>query len=180
MSRNREGARRKPVSGFGPADDNERWFRFYHSEVMVDLLQVSADSFIVYMSRLAEAYHVMGQLEPFNVRRVQSYMGATRARRAIGELREVGLFVGPRDEPKHYEERNHGFAIQRKPISPEIRNFVFARDGWACVYCGATERLSIDHIIPVTACGSDDPENLVCACRSCNASKGNVVIGSEA
>lgn len=41
-----------------------------------------------------------------------------------------------------------------------------------CVYCGATERLTIDHLIPTKKGGEDVPENYVWACASCNSSKG--------
>lgn len=46
--------------------------------------------------------------------------------------------------------------------------------GHRCAYCnGAPERLEIDHIIPVTRGGQHTPDNVVPACRSCNARKGN-------
>lgn len=42
----------------------------------------------------------------------------------------------------------------------------------ACCYCGSSERLSLDHLIPRIRGGSDVSDNLVSACRSCNSSKG--------
>jgi len=42
----------------------------------------------------------------------------------------------------------------------------------ACCYCGATSPLSLDHLIPRIAGGSDHSDNLVWACKSCNSSKG--------
>jgi len=41
-----------------------------------------------------------------------------------------------------------------------------------CIYCGSTERLSIDHIIPTNLGGEDGSDNSIWACRSCNSSKG--------
>ena len=41
----------------------------------------------------------------------------------------------------------------------------------ACVYCGAAQNLSGDHIIPPSKGGRDCGDNLVLACRSCNSSK---------
>lgn len=49
---------------------------------------------------------------------------------------------------------------------------VVERDGAACRYCGSTERLSIDHVVPRCRGGGDDEANLVVACRSCNSRKG--------
>ncbi len=40
-----------------------------------------------------------------------------------------------------------------------------------CYYCGGTHLLGIEHVIPLSAGGSNTPDNLVCACRSCNARK---------
>jgi hypothetical protein len=42
------------------------------------------------------------------------------------------------------------------------------RDGNACVYCGSTDTLVLDHSIPVLQGGDDAPMNLVTACKSCN------------
>ncbi len=44
--------------------------------------------------------------------------------------------------------------------------------GQMCNYCGATEKLSLDHIFPQKYGGQDNAENLVFACRTCNSSKG--------
>lgn len=41
-----------------------------------------------------------------------------------------------------------------------------------CCYCGKAERLSMDHLIPKSANGPDNADNIVWACRSCNSSKG--------
>ena len=42
-----------------------------------------------------------------------------------------------------------------------------------CVYCGGTEGLSWDHLIPRSKGGPDTIGNHVPACRSCNSSKGD-------
>jgi 5-methylcytosine-specific restriction endonuclease McrA len=43
-----------------------------------------------------------------------------------------------------------------------------------CKMCGATERLEVDHIKPISAGGRTEVGNLQVLCRSCNASKGGV------
>ncbi|MGI6395093.1 MAG: HNH endonuclease [bacterium] len=40
-----------------------------------------------------------------------------------------------------------------------------------CAYCGKIKNLQLDHIIPKNKGGKDAGENLIWACRSCNASK---------
>lgn len=61
---------------------------------------------------------------------------------------------------------------QRRVISDALRFSVFERDKNECHYCGVKHNLSVDHIVPVSAGGSDDIENLVTACGQCNSRKG--------
>lgn len=42
-----------------------------------------------------------------------------------------------------------------------------------CAYCGFTENLTIDHIVPQSKGGVDFTKNVVCACHDCNQSKGH-------
>jgi 5-methylcytosine-specific restriction endonuclease McrA len=56
--------------------------------------------------------------------------------------------------------------------APLTRRAVFARDGWVCQYCGATAE-NLDHVIPRSRGGEHVWENVVAACRRCNAKKEN-------
>ena len=40
-----------------------------------------------------------------------------------------------------------------------------------CLYCGSTERITADHVIPISKSGTHSIGNLVPACLSCNSSK---------
>lgn len=42
-----------------------------------------------------------------------------------------------------------------------------------CVFCGNTGELEKDHLIPKSLGGSDSADNMVPACKSCNAGRGN-------
>ncbi len=44
--------------------------------------------------------------------------------------------------------------------------------GQICNYCGSSEKLALDHILPKKYGGQDNAENLIFACRTCNSSKG--------
>lgn len=62
----------------------------------------------------------------------------------------------------------------RIPIPLEVRKYVFDRDRCQCQSCGktATEtELTIDHMIPLAAGGSNDISNLQTLCRDCNQKK---------
>ena len=52
-----------------------------------------------------------------------------------------------------------------------IREQIIRRDG-CCQMCGTEERLSVDHIVPRTLGGDDNPSNLQTLCSSCNSVKG--------
>ncbi|HUH99275.1 MAG TPA: HNH endonuclease [Anaerolineales bacterium] len=85
-------------------------------------------------------------------------------------------------------ETNYGFVISRykKLESGEMSWLSSTRDyekalekGRVCVYCGATDNLSTDHIIPISRAGVDpriaalldSSDNCVTACKTCNSSK---------
>ncbi|WP_435107657.1 RNA-guided endonuclease IscB [Nocardiopsis synnemataformans] len=56
----------------------------------------------------------------------------------------------------------------------EVREYLLAKWGRACVYCGATDTpLNIDHIHPRSRGGSDRVANLTLACIGCNQAKDN-------
>lgn len=67
----------------------------------------------------------------------------------------------------------------RRP-QPELklsRKAVFARDHYQCQYCGRNGvKMTIDHVVPRRLGGTFSWENLVCACHSCNARKGDRTI----
>lgn len=77
------------------------------------------------------------------------------------ELIDSGQLFG--DEPK------------RPPIPREVVDAVYRRDGGRCVYCGSTEDLQIDHIIPFSKGGSSELANLQLLCRKCNIEKSNKI-----
>ena len=56
-----------------------------------------------------------------------------------------------------------------------LRERIFARDGYRCVYCGgvfAAEELSLDHVQPRMRGGDNSEGNLVTACKPDNTRKG--------
>ena len=66
-------------------------------------------------------------------------------------------------------------AKSRKGVAPRLRFQILARDGYRCVYCGATgdtAALHVDHKTSIAEGGTDEPENLVTACERCNLGKG--------
>jgi hypothetical protein len=68
-----------------------------------------------------------------------------------------------------------GGQVNRAAIPQGLRDFVFDRDGHACVRCRTTDDLTLDHIHPWSLGGPDTADNLRVLCRSCNSSKGDRV-----
>src|SRR5262249_52357606 len=66
--------------------------------------------------------------------------------------------------------------VPRSTVRLSRRN-VFLRDGYRCMYCGATPRVSdlnLDHVVPRCRGGRSTWENLVTSCRECNLRKGRL------
>lgn len=65
--------------------------------------------------------------------------------------------------------------IRKKRRESGKRRFhIFVRDRFRCQYCSkkfSPQDLTLDHIVPQSRGGSDDPENLVAACIPCNQKK---------
>jgi hypothetical protein len=58
-----------------------------------------------------------------------------------------------------------------------LRAQIFRRDGYVCAYCGDSEaKMVIDHIVPISRGGSNDPDNLCVACDPCNSSKNDKLL----
>lgn len=59
-------------------------------------------------------------------------------------------------------------------ITKGLRFEILRRDNFRCTYCGATPaktELHVDHVLPTSLGGTDDPSNLTTACQDCNAGK---------
>ena len=69
---------------------------------------------------------------------------------------------------------NDSTPVKTRSISRRLRFEILRRDGHTCRYCGGSApnvALAVDHVIPVALGGTDEPGNLVTACRDCNSGK---------
>jgi 5-methylcytosine-specific restriction endonuclease McrA len=69
-------------------------------------------------------------------------------------------------------------------VSAATRRVVRERAHRRCEYCHADERwqfvrFTIDHVLPQSAGGSDEADNLALACRNCNERRGNRLEGRD-
>lgn len=66
--------------------------------------------------------------------------------------------------------------MARRHIGNRERYAVLKRCNFACFYCGVPAQLGlaqleIEHVIPVSQSGGNEPWNLVAACTACNSGK---------
>ena len=59
----------------------------------------------------------------------------------------------------------------REPVPLNVRQEVYTRDGYRCVYCGSPRDLQIDHVIPLSKGGENDISNYQTLCKYCNQRK---------
>jgi hypothetical protein len=76
----------------------------------------------------------------------------------------------PRQMRMAWRQMNGG---RRPHIPVRLRRAVFAADGWACVACGNTAGLQLDHVRPWSCGGLNRIWNLVTLCANCNRVKSN-------
>lgn len=135
---------------------------------------------------------IKGELFPFESFDVDSMLNQLQAgnfvaRYEVGGSRflEVVNFVKHQDP--HYKEKaseipappGRSNLIEATGVTRETRARIMGRDGYVCRCCGATEYLSIDHIVPASRGGGGDDSNLQVLCLSCNLKKGNKMPGEE-
>lgn len=80
--------------------------------------------------------------------------------------------------PRDGYER-HSLKVRRTKRWRVLRMAIVERDGFACVSCGATGRLEVDHITPVRDAPDRafDPDNLQSLCASCHTRKTRIECG---
>lgn len=70
------------------------------------------------------------------------------------------------------EEEKKQYAYKRRVgFTKALKDRVKKRDGYGCVKCGATDRLQVDHIVPLILGGDNDLNNLQTLCTDCHATK---------
>lgn len=76
---------------------------------------------------------------------------------------------GSAERVRQYRERLHKGTGRKS--TPYVSADIIALDGGACIYCGDTEKLCVDHMVPLICGGDHEQDNLACACRRCNSGK---------
>jgi hypothetical protein len=85
---------------------------------------------------------------------------------------------------KEWSARPHRESLGKR--LGKVAVMIKARDGHKCVYCGKPEvnippahpvdKHQLDHLLPRVQGGKDEPQNLVTACKSCNAARHDMTV----
>jgi len=77
------------------------------------------------------------------------------------------------DEVRKRElENTHRRRALKGSASPMLVEYMAQLLTMPCTYCGTTENITVDHIVPLSRGGEHETDNLAAACYSCNSSKG--------
>jgi len=77
-----------------------------------------------------------------------------------------------RESKGHRRERPPRRTDRRDLVPPDVRLFVWNRDGGCCRTCGSAEQLEFDHVISRAWGGSNSAANIELLCQQCNRRKG--------
>ena len=58
-------------------------------------------------------------------------------------------------------------------LPKKLRDSILKKYKFTCQHCGLKEKLTIDHIKPVSRGGTNKSSNLQVLCKSCNSKKSN-------
>lgn len=170
-----------------------RWFRFY-DDVINDpkVVKLSDSAFRGWVGMLCVASKHKGVLPSsddlaFFLRVKQSQVAVLLAQLVNAGLldkKEDGKYVphnwegrqylsdGSADRVKRHREKRAASGLVSQWTAPAaLRKTVYDADNYECVYCGSAEFLSLDHKTSELHGGTNDFDNLVTACRTCNGAK---------
>jgi hypothetical protein len=147
-----------------------------------EVIGLSDTAFRVWIMAICHAAHWALDGNPVRLPVLARKAAGRRGTAAVRELSVAGLALEHPAIPGIYfmlreiqgrELWQYGPSpLTRRAIDPDLRSAVYERDGFACLHCGTTDSLSLDHIHPYSKGGEDSYDNLQTLCRRCNSRKG--------
>jgi 5-methylcytosine-specific restriction endonuclease McrA len=116
-----------------------------------------------------------GWLAPSLQHRVLTTLTWVRRLRVICPIATLSVEVVRFDTQFMQNAEISGVAYQQGTLAGyEVREYLLAKWGRRCAYCGAIDRpLQVEHLVPRIRGGSHRVSNLTIACEPCNQKKGN-------
>lgn len=82
----------------------------------------------------------------------------------------------PEKVAEEYQRRRKREIVNGNRLSPKDRKEIFEKYGGRCLSCGTTEKIGIDHIVPLMLGGKNDLSNIQLLCCRCNSRKALQII----
>ena len=154
------------------------WVKWYSADFLNGIADMDPNQIAVYSVVLNRIYDNEGPIDD-DVERIarRCNMRPTSCKKALDTLVEAGKLIrrdGVLFAPVilRWEARARAEGY-RRPIPLSVKEEVTKRDNHTCVYCGETDdEFEFDHVVPYSRGGTEDPSNIVLACKPCNRAKG--------
>jgi hypothetical protein len=82
-----------------------------------------------------------------------------------------GFGTGSTKRVQRYRDKRKALGLPALGDYTKFKPALIKRDGARCVYCEATDKLVVDHMVPIALGGTDAQDNLALACKPCNSGK---------
>jgi hypothetical protein len=122
--------------------------------------------------------------------KIKDNLSAIDATCMLFAIREIlkfsGVAVSKNVEFDGYKcaKQYYKHVVNKRNVPNALRLFIFERDKFKCVYCGLGAKddavLNVDHILPISKGGSNEPNNLQTLCRACNNGKADRIMPDDA
>lgn len=184
MGTNNDGRNAVTDQGTGDLVGSQPLAHFDRTRLIWDANVSTHEAFLLFaLNSFVDGY---GRCFPGTKRLAQmTKMSERTVRRTISQLCDRGIL---HKQSRWTEEGRTAYTINfhalpksqdKKLAKPQSKGYrrnrakVLERDNYQCVYCGSTEDLTLDHVVPRSQGGRGTMQNLVTACRTCNSSKNN-------
>lgn len=71
--------------------------------------------------------------------------------------------------------KSAGRAMRKMIVEDQYESNGIKQRKLQCAYCGFKDELEVDHILPLSRGGKDEPNNLQMLCKRCNRTKDNQI-----
>ncbi|WP_243270102.1 RNA-guided endonuclease IscB [Thermanaerosceptrum fracticalcis] len=123
-----------------------------------------------------------GWLPPSIKARIEAHYNIARKLAKIIPISEIRVEVGQFDTQALQNPEIRGIEYQQGEMQgfDSVKEYVKIRDNYQCRYAKlrpdipCSDKLTVDHIIPRSKGGTDNPSNLVCCCEAHNIAKGSM------
>ena len=167
------------VCGVGPGSPPSTGYRKRHARKGSEPCAAAKESNRLYgqlwKSRGDNRDRFMQWMRAYNQQPDEQARHRERQRRYRAEGKEAARARERYASDPEFREDKKARARGRYPPHCQAPAWAQRDGGWLCSYCNVDvgETYDVDHVVPTSRGGSDELDNLVLACPTCNRSKGD-------